>query len=334
MVENKIITTRIFYNNNKNRRKFQSKKSKVMKLILPSLSLLVLVLNSQITNSSATEEEVVKSQINSNSDNNLTSEEVQADNISNIGPIEDSETENEDDLSEEIQKLEEQVRALDLENAELRARNLELNSRMLRMSSRHQDIVFALTWQYDQLERKAQVYYNSFQTQKQNFGEIATRMIEPVKNGNAGKPSLIPLLWANSLARKQQQEKTEKEIREMEKEERKIQQEQERFDRPVARSYSRIPIHHPGSFKKLSDSQLIGLTLKTAMSEEEDAENSASFDNNNRSQTGPIPSFGRNHRRNNGLIRKRNLNNKNKLDIFDGVSLLKDFDKRIGGIRR
>merc|ERR1712048_567690 len=100
---------------------------------------------------------------------------------------------------------------------------------------------------------------------------------------------------------------------------------------------------HPGSFKKLSDSQLIGLTLKTAMSEEEDAENSFNFNNsfnnnnnnnNNGPQTGPIPRFGRNNRKSNGLIRKRNLNNKNKLDIFDGVSLLKDFDKRIGGIRR
>lgn len=301
-----------------------------MKLILPGLTLLVLGLGSQITNISATEtEEVVQSP---DSNNNVIDSNIGSGN----GSVEEPEQEQEQDLSEEIQKLEEQVRALDLENAELRARNLELSSRMLRMSSRHQDIVLALSWQYDQLERKAQVYYNSFQTQKQNFGEIATRMIEPIKDNNRGKPSLIPLLWANSLARKKQQEKTEQEIREIEREEISIQREQESFDRPVARSYSRIPIHHPGSFKKLSDSQLIGLTLKTAMSEEEDAENSASFNNNNNNgpQTGPIPRFVRNNRKSNGLIRKRNLNNKNKLDIFDGVSLLKDFDKRIGGIRR
>jgi hypothetical protein len=307
-----------------------------MKLILPSLSLLVLGLSSQITNISATEvDEVVQSQVDGNND--LAAEALPVENNNSNSDNNDTnneEQDQEDNLSEEIQKLEQQVRALDLENAELRARNLELSSRMLRMSSRHQDIVLALTWQYDQLERKAQVYYNSFQTQKQNFGEIATRMIEPVKDDKRGKPSLIPLLWANSLARKQQQEKTEKEIREIEKEEMKIQQEQEKYDRPVARSYSRssISTHHPGSFKKLSDSQLIGLTLKTAMSEEEDAENSASY--NNEPQTGPIPRFGRNNRKSNGLIRKRNLNNKNKLDIFDGVSLLQDFDKRIGGIRR
>jgi len=307
-----------------------------MKLILPSLSLLVLGLSSQITNISATEvEEVVQSKVDGNNDLAADALSVENSNTDNSDNGNTDQEQDQEDLSEEIQKLEEQVRALDLENAELRARNLELSSRMLRMSSRHQDIVLALTWQYDQLERKAQVYYNSFQTQKQNFGEIATRMIEPVKDDKRGKPSLIPLLWANSLARKQQQEKTEMEIREIEREEMKIQQEQEKYDRPVARSYSRssIPTHHPGSFKKLSDSQLIGLTLKTAMSEEdEDAENSASY--NNEPQTGPIPRFGRNNRKSNGLIRKRNLNNKNKLDIFDGVSLLKDFDKRIGGIRR
>lgn len=306
-----------------------------MKLFVPSLSLFLVLCNGQIktitaTSSSNEIEEVVQSLITDSGTTTGVAVELLENNDSKI-----------EDLSEKIQELEENLRALDLENAELRGRNLELGSRMLRMSSRHQDIVLALTWQYDQLERKAQVYYNSFQTQKQNFGEIATRMIEPVKDGNRGKPSLIPLLWANSLARKQQQEKTEAEIREIEEEEFKIKQEQAEFDRPMARSfgYRSIPIHHPGSSKKLSDSQLIGLTLKSAMSEEEDAENSArilGLDNysNIGLQTGPIPGSFKRRKGSNGLIRKRNLNNKNKLDIFDGVSFLKDFDKQVGGIRR
>lgn len=253
-----------------------------------------------------------------------------------------------------IEELNTTIEELKQENKNLLMKNLELSDKMNQMRSRHQDIIIALTWQYDQLERKAQVYYNSFQTQKQNYGEIATRIIEPTKVNDKTKNTLIPLLWAKSLVRQQQHDKVEAEIQKINddynyqkmisayqsytnnndrNEERNNDSDSDNdesiYDRPVARSF--------GQNHKLSDSDIIGITLKSALGDEGNGIDEEGIEGlvSNGDANGGLFSFKKSGRGGPG-IKRRNLNNKNKEDIFADISFLSsgDFNKKVGGIRR
>lgn len=190
----------------------------------------------------------------------------------------------ESDDHEKLQDLKSKIQALDQENIRIRSDNLKLSDRISRMSSIQQDIVLALTWKYDELEKKAQVYYNNLQDMK-NLNRVDSvsspkhsleQVMEEKLNyeldnmeleNDAVRNNLVPLLYANSVSRKRQHDKTIGQIRDIEAElleERSINTvagSETSDDIPVARSYSLS--HTP----KINDDTIanFSIQLKSAM---------------------------------------------------------------------
>lgn len=217
-----------------------------------------------------------------------------------------------------------------------------LTDKMARQSSRHNDMILALSWQYDQLERKAQSYYNSFQTQKHR----ATGVIKKEAPVGAAKGNIIPFLFQRTKARQQMAKEAQAKADKLAAEAIAIGSNADGRgsgtantldDAPVARS-----IAEPPSFKQ-SASYLAkkagkqgGLTLKSAMS---------SLTGGGK-QTGRVPtSFnwgkgGKNRRKllltkvNN--VKSKGINKSNADSLFARVDFRNDFKRaqRFGGIKR
>lgn len=76
-----------------------------------------------------------------------------------------------------------------------------LKDKMIRQTSRHNDMILALSWQYDQLERKAQSYYNSFQIKAKTAAERRAEL--NAKKTEANQKNIIPFLFQRSKTRMQ-----------------------------------------------------------------------------------------------------------------------------------
>lgn len=168
-----------------------------MKFIQPlALGLLFTISKAEDTNSSNTDSS------NTDTDPNLIQQIQQS-----PPPLDDS------DNLKIIEELKLKLKTFEDENEKLSSENKYLNEKMLKQQKRHQEILFAMSWKYEQLERKAQTYYNSFQTQKQNLGKVVNKYTEPSKNIVAENPSpLIPMyLWSEMNQKRKERQLLEKE---------------------------------------------------------------------------------------------------------------------------
>lgn len=226
------------------------------------------------------------------------------------------------DQHEKLKTLQQKIQSLNQENLEIRSKNLKLSDQISRMASRQQDIVLALTWKYDELEKKAQVYYNSLQQMKESANRMIMMNQKPaafldqvveenlnleLKNveqeNSQMRSSLMPLLYANSISRKKQQDKVTGQISELNhlkamnsatskstENKQNSKSEESESDKPVARSYHFSP--------KLTEKDLknFSITLKSALPifGSSDQEHKISHDvgfKKSHPRTGLIPKF-------------------------------------------
>lgn len=114
------------------------------------------------------------------------------------------------DQNKIINDLKHKLKEIESENERLSQNNKYLTEKMSKQQKRQQEILFAMSWKYEQLERKAQTYYNSFQTQKQNLGKIVNKYTEPVRTGQTGQSPLIPMYLWSEMNNKRKNELAEK----------------------------------------------------------------------------------------------------------------------------
>lgn len=199
-----------------------------------------------------------------------------------------------------INDLKDQIEKLKYENTKLKTQN----NLFIDKISRKNDIILAMTYKYDQLEKKAQAYYNSFQTQKRDREKIVTKYTEPVRS-NTELPvrsnSIFPYLFAQKLNKEQMADRLEESknnslqngnINSLDESSSSSfsssnsENESKNIDRttfdpeaPVARSMGSMNL---GLRYKLDQNALNKLTLKSAYQSENN-------NNNNNKQTGSIP---------------------------------------------
>lgn len=174
-----------------------------------------------------------------------SNDEVKMDQLEQHAALTSESTIEQFSCEEKMSKVYHEKEVLYNENKKLQEIVRSLEEKQRKMQSRHSDMIIAWSWQYDQLERKAQAYYNSFQTQKASLGTLQSKTREP--NRNRGQDMIFPFLWSKHK-QKQQEEALEEALEDGAPQERAI--------APPAREH-------------LSTKDVVGLTLKSALSNSE-----------------------------------------------------------------
>jgi len=244
-----------------------------------------------------------------------------------------------DDCADKLESVQDELNKFKDLYAKEKENNEYLSEKMARQSSRHNDIVLALSWNYDQLERKAQSYYNSFQTQKNRATSVTTKGNEL---HGAGK-NIIPFLLSRSKQRQQMAREAQEKANRLQAEREAGLQKQQQLEydpeAPQARAAgppSAARYNPTYLAKKASNRPGAGFMLKSAMG--------PSASSPSRAQTGRIPDFdlGWKGKKRKILMTKHNnvkskgINKNNADSLFAQVDFRQDFQraKKYGGIKR
>lgn len=208
-----------------------------------------------------------------------------------------SEAENEATCQAELSKSYHQKESLQSENDLLKIRIQSLEYKNKKILQRHSDMILAWSWQFEQLERKAQAYYNNFQTSKANLGSVTVNAKEPNRNRGKGNAinHLIPLLWRsrqnskndkataaqltqklNAAIKAQKQAQLQQQEWEQNQENNEENSESEETGNnqaPVQRSISRHNYKRQRDSFTLSTKDVVGITLKSAMADQHERDN-------------------------------------------------------------
>lgn len=243
-----------------------------------------------------------------------------------------------DDCADKIDSVQDELIKFKNLYVKEKQNNEYLAEKMARQSSRHNDIVLALSWNYDQLERKAQSYYNSFQTQKNRATSVTTKGNEL---HGAGK-NILPFLLSRSKQRQQMAREAQEKANRLQAERDAGLQKQQQLDydpeAPQARAAGppQAARYNPTYLaKKASNRPGGGFMLKSAMG--------PSASSQSTTQTGRIPDFdswkGKKRKilmTKHNNVKSKGINKNNADSLFARVDFRRDFQRaqRFGGIKR